>query len=221
MSKDNRFSILTLNILVWHMYVMFDVLQVIHIAVVCAGHSASRQVVTLIKSILFHRRNPLHFHFISDAIAEKILTVLFKTWEITAGKDILEKYIMYCKNLKWCSRYMFRLLREGKLGDWREHLFCCFDFIPRKAEKFLFINPWWRSNIIVILKHQRGLKLQLLIQTGVHAENWLLIKYIAEMKIIVVSSVCLLFILICIHCSGLTQCPFSLQLTLVFTAQKS
>lgn len=91
--------------------------EVIHIAVVCAGHSASRQVVTLIKSILFHRRNPLHFHFISDAIAEKILTVLFKTWEITAGKDILEKYIMYCKNLKWCSRYMFRLLREGKLGD--------------------------------------------------------------------------------------------------------
>lgn len=117
MSKDNRFSILTLNILVWHMYVMFDVLQVIHIAVVCAGHSASRQVVTLIKSILFHRRNPLHFHFISDAIAEKILTVLFKTWEITAGKDILEKYIMYCKNLKWCSGYMFRSLREGKLGD--------------------------------------------------------------------------------------------------------
>lgn len=117
MSKDNRFSILTLNILVWHMHVMFDVLQVIHIAVVCAGHSASRQVVTLIKSILFHRRNPLHFHFISDGIAEKILTVLFKTWEITAGKDILEKYIMYCKNLKWCSGYMFRLLREGKLGD--------------------------------------------------------------------------------------------------------
>lgn len=117
MSKDNRFSILTLNILVWHMFVMFDVLQVIHIAVVCAGHSASRQVVTLIKSILFHRRNPLHLHFISDAIAEKILTVLFKTWEITAGKDILEKYIMCCKNLKWCSAYMFRLLREGKLGD--------------------------------------------------------------------------------------------------------
>ena len=124
MSKDNRFSILTLNILVWHMYVMFDVLQVIHIAVVCAGHSASRQVVTLIKSILFHRRNPLHFHFISDAIAEKILTVLFKTWEITAGKDILEKYIMYCKSLKWCSGYMFRLLREGTLGDYLKGTLC-------------------------------------------------------------------------------------------------
>ncbi|KAK2569201.1 Xylosyl- and glucuronyltransferase LARGE1 [Acropora cervicornis] len=57
---------------------------VIQIAIVCAGHSSSRQVVTLIKSILFHRRNPLHLHFISDAVAEKILTVLFQTWSITA-----------------------------------------------------------------------------------------------------------------------------------------
>lgn len=58
--------------------------EVIQIAIVCAGHSSSRQVVTLIKSILFHRRNPLHLHFISDAVAEKILTVLFQTWSITA-----------------------------------------------------------------------------------------------------------------------------------------
>lgn len=142
MSKDNRFSILTLNILVWHMYVMFDVLQVIHIAVVCAGHSASRQVVTLIKSILFHRRNPLHFHFISDAIAEKILTVLFKTWEITAGKHILEKYIMYCKNLKWCSGYMFRLLREGKLGDnLKGALILLFSFHSQKGRKVFVYKP--------------------------------------------------------------------------------
>lgn len=65
-------------------------LQVIHVAVVCAGHSASRQVVTLIKSILFHRRNPLHFHFISDGIAEKILTYLFQTWAIPAGMCVHE-----------------------------------------------------------------------------------------------------------------------------------
>lgn len=70
-------------------------LQVIHIAVVCAGHSASRQVVTLIKSILFHRRNPLHFHFISDAVAEKILTVLFNTWSITAGKSLQALNVLY------------------------------------------------------------------------------------------------------------------------------
>jgi len=78
--------------------------EVIHIAVVCAGHSASRQVVTLIKSILFHRRNPLHFHFISDAVAKKILTVLFKTWAITAvdtsfySTEILQEKVSWIPN---------------------------------------------------------------------------------------------------------------------------
>ena len=80
-------------------------LQVIHVAVVCAGHSASRQVVTLIKSILFHRRNPLHFHFISDGIAEKILTYLFQTWAIPAGIQVHEIVItqritLYLNRLK-------------------------------------------------------------------------------------------------------------------------
>ena len=203
-------------------------LQVIHIAVVCAGHSASRQVVTLIKSILFHRRNPLHFHFISDAIAEKILTVLFKTWEITAGKNIKHyfwKSILCTVTVKAQNDVQGTCLDCWAKGSWvitqEGTLILLFWFHSQKAEKFLFINPWWRSNIIVILKHQRGWNLPLLIQTGVHTENWLLIKYIAEMKIIVVSSVCFLLILICIHCSGLTQCPFYLQLTLVFTAPKS
>ncbi|KAL8614332.1 hypothetical protein ACOMHN_007670 [Nucella lapillus] len=56
--------------------------EVIHIAIVCAGHNATRDVVTLIKSVLFYRRNPLHFHFISDYIAQIILTKLFETWSI-------------------------------------------------------------------------------------------------------------------------------------------
>lgn len=29
--------------------------QLLHVAIVCAGHNASRDVVTLVKSILFHR----------------------------------------------------------------------------------------------------------------------------------------------------------------------
>ncbi|KFW03942.1 Glycosyltransferase-like LARGE2, partial [Eurypyga helias] len=32
--------------------------QLLHVAIVCAGHNASRDVVTLVKSILFHRRLP-------------------------------------------------------------------------------------------------------------------------------------------------------------------
>ncbi|KAK7099228.1 xylosyl- and glucuronyltransferase LARGE2s-like [Littorina saxatilis] len=56
--------------------------ELIHVAIVCAGHNATRDVVTLIKSVLFYRRNPLHFHFISDPIAQLILSKLFETWSV-------------------------------------------------------------------------------------------------------------------------------------------
>ena len=52
----------------------------------CAGHSASRQVVTLLKSIFIHRHTPLHFHFISDSVAQLILSTLFNSWGVPAGK---------------------------------------------------------------------------------------------------------------------------------------
>ncbi|XP_072722228.1 xylosyl- and glucuronyltransferase LARGE2 isoform X3 [Ciconia boyciana] len=56
--------------------------QLLHVAIVCAGHNASRDVVTLVKSILFHRKNPLHFHFITDSVAHQILQTLFQSWMV-------------------------------------------------------------------------------------------------------------------------------------------
>lgn len=56
--------------------------ELLHIAIVCAGHNASRDVVTLVKSILFHRKNPLHFHFITDSVAHRILQTLFQSWRV-------------------------------------------------------------------------------------------------------------------------------------------
>ncbi|KAM7366744.1 hypothetical protein PAMP_014694 [Pampus punctatissimus] len=61
-----------------------DKCETIHVAIVCAGYNASRDVVTLVKSVLFHRRNPLHFHFITDSIAQQILSSLFHTWMVPA-----------------------------------------------------------------------------------------------------------------------------------------
>lgn len=58
--------------------------DVIQVAIVCAGYNSSRSVVTLIKSILFHRKNPLHFHFISDSAAQSILETLFTSWDVPA-----------------------------------------------------------------------------------------------------------------------------------------
>lgn len=59
--------------------------QEIHIAMVCAGYKSSRSVVTLLKSILFYRTHPLHFHIMVDNIAEQILKTLFDTWNIPQG----------------------------------------------------------------------------------------------------------------------------------------
>ena len=56
--------------------------EVIHVAIVCAGYNSSRSVVTVIKSILFYRKNPIHLHFISDPVATNILSSLFKSWSI-------------------------------------------------------------------------------------------------------------------------------------------
>ncbi|XP_068017575.1 xylosyl- and glucuronyltransferase LARGE2 [Melanerpes formicivorus] len=56
--------------------------ELLHVAIVCAGHNASRDVVTLVKSILFHRKNPLHFHFITDSVAHQILQTLFESWMV-------------------------------------------------------------------------------------------------------------------------------------------
>lgn len=56
--------------------------EVIHVSIVCAGHNATRDVITLIKSILFYRKHPLHLHFIVDSTAKVILAKLFQTWRL-------------------------------------------------------------------------------------------------------------------------------------------
>ncbi|XP_078671272.1 xylosyl- and glucuronyltransferase LARGE1-like isoform X1 [Branchiostoma floridae x Branchiostoma belcheri] len=56
--------------------------ETIEVAIVCAGYNATRGVVTLVKSILFYRKNPLHFHFMSDRAATLILQTLLRTWNV-------------------------------------------------------------------------------------------------------------------------------------------
>lgn len=58
--------------------------EVIQVAIVCAGYNSSRSVVTLIKSLLFYRKNRLHFHFIADSTAQLILQTLFNSWMVPA-----------------------------------------------------------------------------------------------------------------------------------------
>lgn len=56
----------------------------IHVGFIAAGYNASRQVSTVIKTILFYRHNPIHFHFVSDVPATHILNTLMQTWQLPA-----------------------------------------------------------------------------------------------------------------------------------------
>ncbi|XP_004623993.1 LARGE xylosyl- and glucuronyltransferase 1 [Octodon degus] len=85
--------------------------ETIHVAIVCAGYNASRDVVTLVKSVLFHRRNPLHFHLIADSIAEQILATLFHTWMVPAVRvdfynaDELKSEVSWIPNKHYSGIY--------------------------------------------------------------------------------------------------------------------
>jgi len=57
----------------------------IHVAMVCAGYNSTFALVTVVKSILFYRTNPLHFHLLVDEIARKTLSTLFRTWDLPHG----------------------------------------------------------------------------------------------------------------------------------------
>ncbi|XP_032759627.1 LARGE xylosyl- and glucuronyltransferase 2 isoform X3 [Rattus rattus] len=58
--------------------------EMLHVAIVCAGYNSSREIITLMKSVLFYRKNPLHLHLITDAVARNILETLFRTWMVPA-----------------------------------------------------------------------------------------------------------------------------------------
>ncbi|UXI15086.1 heat shock protein [Sarcoptes scabiei] len=85
--------------------------ETINIAIVCAGYNSSRSVVTLIKSILFHRQNPLHFYFVSDKKAQLILRTLFKTWAVPQVKvdfyltDTLQSDVDWIPNRHYSGIY--------------------------------------------------------------------------------------------------------------------
>lgn len=68
------------------MFYIFKVkCDTVHVAMVCAGYNSTFALVTVAKSILFYRTNPLHFHLLVDEIARKTLSTLFRTWDLPHG----------------------------------------------------------------------------------------------------------------------------------------
>nr|XP_040140372.1 LARGE xylosyl- and glucuronyltransferase 2 isoform X4 [Ictidomys tridecemlineatus] len=96
--------------------------ELLHVAIVCAGHNSSRDVITLVKSLLFYRKNPLHLHLVTDAVARNILETLFRTWMVPAlgvsfyHADQLKPQISWIPNKHYSGLYgLMKLVLPGIL----------------------------------------------------------------------------------------------------------
>ncbi|KAJ1075600.1 hypothetical protein K5549_017421, partial [Capra hircus] len=85
--------------------------ELLQVAIVCAGHNSSRDVITLVKSLLFYRKNPLHLHLVTDAVARNILETLFHTWMVPAVQisfydaDELKPQVSWIPNKHYSGLY--------------------------------------------------------------------------------------------------------------------
>ncbi|XP_054443162.1 xylosyl- and glucuronyltransferase LARGE2 [Pteronotus mesoamericanus] len=96
--------------------------ELLHVAIVCAGHKSSRDVITLVKSMLFYRKNPLHLHLVTDAVARGILETLFRTWMVPAvwvsfyDADALKPQVSWIPNKHYSGLYgLMKLVLPGAL----------------------------------------------------------------------------------------------------------
>ncbi|XP_017384820.1 LARGE xylosyl- and glucuronyltransferase 2 isoform X4 [Cebus imitator] len=96
--------------------------ELLHVAIVCAGHNSSRHVITLVKSMLFYRKNPLHLHLVTDAVARNILETLFHTWMVPAVRvsfydaDELKPQVSWIPNKHYSGLYgLMKLVLPGTL----------------------------------------------------------------------------------------------------------
>ncbi|XP_041969668.1 LARGE xylosyl- and glucuronyltransferase 2-like [Aricia agestis] len=55
--------------------------ETVHVSLVCMG-KCMRLITPMLKSILHHRQNPIHFHFIVDAPSQHTINKLFDTWDL-------------------------------------------------------------------------------------------------------------------------------------------
>lgn len=59
--------------------------ETVHIALVCMG-KCTRIITPMLKSMLHHRQNPIHFHFIVGLSSMHTINKLFETWDLPDGK---------------------------------------------------------------------------------------------------------------------------------------
>uniref|UniRef100_F1KY88 Glycosyltransferase-like protein n=2 Tax=Ascaris suum TaxID=6253 RepID=F1KY88_ASCSU len=75
--------------------------EVLQVAIVCAGYESSFRSVTLVKSLLYHRRHAITMHFVVDDVAAQILPTLFDTWQLPSVNVIFYNSSLFINRVSW------------------------------------------------------------------------------------------------------------------------
>jgi len=59
-----------------------DGCEVIHITMVVSGATTVKRFIVVVKSILFHSKNFVHFHLLTDPMGQRALSIIFETWRL-------------------------------------------------------------------------------------------------------------------------------------------
>lgn len=81
-----------------------DMCQTLHVAMIVLGVDASRNSYSAIKSVLIHRQDKIHFHFIADKKSQEILDEVFESWELPGVEYSFYDFYKAWSNLLWKSR---------------------------------------------------------------------------------------------------------------------
>lgn len=75
--------------------------EVIHIGIVCAGHKSNLQLHTMLKSIYFHSDNAFHFHIIASWMSQRVLNILFQSWNMDRVNVTFYDINDYITDVRW------------------------------------------------------------------------------------------------------------------------
>ncbi|KAJ2945231.1 hypothetical protein O0L34_g9302 [Tuta absoluta] len=106
--------------------------ETIHLSLMCMG-KCGHNITPMLKSLLHHRQNPLHFHLIVDTKTEKVIRTLFKTWSLPDVKcslynaeGLLSK-LLWIPNSHYSGVYLFVKLLYP-------------DILPKRMEQVIVLD---------------------------------------------------------------------------------
>ncbi|KRT83217.1 hypothetical protein AMK59_3162, partial [Oryctes borbonicus] len=81
--------------------------EIIHIGVVSVGTTTNLFFYTLLKSLYFHRINPLHFHILVDNMSKSIIRTLFDTWSVAQVNYSLYDVSKFKSDVSWVRTHHY------------------------------------------------------------------------------------------------------------------